>query len=222
MEQTRPHISVYRWVSWMLLGLKCSCFLCCLKYLLASNSWESEGVLNNVELRSSHVSCSCVFFLWGWCSQTCQESRPQSTRVTPAEVCRLDSERLCAMEAIRFKSWSYIVICSLYMECYVHLLVVLMCNLVWSLMCSLIYVHLLMTLLFLCASSDSYGRRAELARTALFPTPCGWKTMRKFAVASKRKRISILLPKRCFRMGPLYESHKYLQYYASCWFLRIF
>ena len=84
-----------------------------------------------------------------------------------------------------------------------HLLVALMCNLVWSLMCSLIYVHLLMTLLFLCASSDSYGRRAELARTALFPTPCGWTTMRKFAVASKRKRISILFPKRCFRMGPM-------------------
>ena len=62
MEQTRPHISVYRWVSWMLLGLKCSCFLCWLKYLLASNSWESEGALNNVEFRSSHVSCSCVFF----------------------------------------------------------------------------------------------------------------------------------------------------------------
>ena len=60
-----------------------------------------------------------------------------------------------------------------------------------------------MTLLFLCASSDSYGRRAELARTALFPTPCCWTTMRKFAMASKRKRISILLPKRCFRMGPM-------------------
>ena len=62
MEQTRPHISVYRWVSWMLLGLKCSCFLCWLKHRLASNSWEPEGALNNVEFRSSHVSCSCVFF----------------------------------------------------------------------------------------------------------------------------------------------------------------
>ena len=85
-----------------------------------------------------------------------------------------------------------------------------MCILSWSLcaiscrvLCAVLYVHLLMTLLFLCASSDSYGRRAELARTALFPTPCGWTMMRKFAVASKRKRISILFPKRCFRMGPM-------------------
>ena len=102
------------------------------------------------------------------------------------------------MEAIRFKSWSYIVICSLYiyMESYVHLLVVLMCNLMCSLICASSYV----TLLFLCASSDSYGRRAELARTALFPTPCGWTTMRKFAAASRRRRTSILFAKRCFRM----------------------
>ena len=85
-----------------------------------------------------------------------------------------------------------------------------MCIFSWSLcaiscrvLCAVLYVHLLMTLLFLCASSDSYGRRAELARTALFPTPCGWTMMRKFAVASKRKRISILFPKRCFRMGPM-------------------
>ena len=159
------------------------------------------------------------FFLWGRCSQTCQESRPQSTRVTPAEVCRLDYERLRAMEAIRFKSWSYIVICSLYME-YVHLLVVLMCNLMWSLMCSLICassydIVVLMCLFWFIWQASGAGSHSAFPHTMLLDDD------EEICYGKQAKEDINFITQKMFSYGP-YESHKYLQYYASCWFLWIF
>ena len=120
------------------------CVFCCLKYLLASISWESYGVLNNDWAQI--VSCIlllCVF-LWGRFSQTCQARRPQSNLVIPRRACRHDCECHCALEANRFKSWSY------------GLLLI-----IWNLMCIFSILCDIMRLF-------RFIRREELVRAGLF------------------------------------------------------
>ena len=127
-----------------------------------------------------------VFFLWGCCSQPCERSKPQSTRVIPSRACRHDCERCCALEAIRYKSCSYGLLLTIY-----------------GVLCASSLSYNIMSLFW-------FIRREELVRllasrmTREVPLrQARWMVTGKFFRTNQRKRISTESPKRCFLMRPM-------------------